>query len=135
MWHGFIVPPTNRIGITVLGLPLAVLAATPPLPVAAAVLAVSGFGSGPLNPLVYTIVQERAPNQILGRAFAVLIAGAMAATPIGRLTAGYVLEAVGLRYTIGAVAACFVAVILYSAFNPVFREMEKPAAEEPEEVS
>lgn len=83
------------------------LAATPPLAVVLAAMAVAGLIFGPTNSLSATAIQENTPPQMLGRAFGALTALAMAGIPFGSVLAGFVIEGVGLVPTIlgmGAVA-------------------------------
>jgi MFS family permease len=69
--------------LVVLGLPIGALAAAPSLAVAVGALFVTGFGIGLPNPLVFTVVQERTPAEMLGRVMGALLALSMAAAPLG----------------------------------------------------
>lgn len=123
---------TTFIGAFVLvGLTFWVLVASPPLPVVTGALVITGLASGPLNPLIFTIVQERTPGSMLGRVNGALISIAMAATPLGTVVMGYLLEGIGLRYTLIGIAACYLAVTLSMLLNPALQEMNKPAAIDP----
>lgn len=64
---------------------------------------------------------------MLGRVLGVLNAFAMGAAPLGIVLAGYLLEGIGLRYTVAGVAACFAAVALGVLLNPAFRQMDAPS--------
>lgn len=106
------------------GLPFWALAALPPLPVAAAALAVGGLSAGPLNPLLTTVAFERIPAGLRGRVFGTLVAGAHVAIPLGVLAAGYLLEWLGARATLVGLGACLLAVTSSILIVPAFREMD-----------
>jgi MFS family permease len=119
---------TLVVAVALSAVPFLALAASPPLPVGVALMFVQGLGVGAINPLVFTVVQERAPERLLGRVFGALFALAEGAAPLGIVLAGYALEGLGLRPVLLAVAAGLSAVAAYALLNPAFREMEKPAA-------
>lgn len=114
--------------------PFWILAATPPLWIAIGALAVAGLAAGPVNALIFTIIQERTPKKMLGRVFGAYSACEMAAVPLGMILCGVMLEIIGLRYTLLGIAALYLAVTLALIFNPVFREMDKSGAETSEEL-
>jgi MFS family permease len=111
----------------VVGLPFWILATTPSLSVTVAALAVTGLAAGPLNPIIFTVVQERTPEHVRGRVIGALWALALAATPLGVVLTGYLLEAVGLRPILIGVAVGYLVVTLSMFLNPALREMERPA--------
>ena len=111
----------------VVGLPFWILATTPSLPVTVAALAVTGLAAGPLNPIIFTVVQQRTPEHVRGRVIGALWALALAATPLGVVLTGYLLEAVGLRPILIGVAVGYLVVTLSMFLNPALREMERPA--------
>jgi MFS family permease len=95
------------------------------------VLAITGLAAGPLNPLIFTVVQERTPEHLRGRVIGALWALALAASPLGVVLTGYLLEAVGLRLILVGVAAGYLVVTLSMLFNPALREMdERPRSAE-----
>ena len=109
----------------VVGLPFWVLATSPSLPVTVAALAITGLAAGPLNPLIFTVVQERTPEHLRGRVIGALWALALAASPLGVVLTGYLLEAVGLRLILVGVATGYLVVTLSMLFNPALREMDE----------
>jgi MFS family permease len=119
---------TFTVALAVLGLPYWVLTTMPPLPVAVAALAVFGLASGPINPIIFTSLQERTPPAMLGRAIGALYALALAAAPLGTVVAGFALEAAGLGTVLVAVAACYLVTVVALLLNPALREMKKPKA-------
>lgn len=110
------------------------LAATPPLWIAVSALAIAGIAAGPLNALLYTIIQERTPKEMLGRVFSAFSASAMAAVPLGMVLCGVMLETIGLRYTMIGIAVLYLIVTLTLILNPALREMDKNNTETSEEL-
>ncbi|MFI8338825.1 MFS transporter [Streptomyces sp. NPDC085639] len=102
----------------------AVLAAEPRVPVLLAVLAVSGIGSGVVGPLMMSVAYERVPEEVRGRVFGLLVAAALAATPLGMLGAGLVLDASGLVAALLGTGALYLAVTLAPLVFPVWRGLD-----------
>ncbi len=102
----------------------AALAATPPLAVVVAAVALGGLIAGPINPLYATVIQEKTPPQMLGRVFGTLNALAQAGIPLGAALAGFVVEGVGLVPTILGMGAIYLAVTVGMFFNPALRQMD-----------
>lgn len=123
---------TLIVGWVLVGLPFWVLAAEPSLILSTAALVVTGIASGPLNPIIFTLVQERAPDELRGRVTGTLISLAMMAMPVGMLLAGFLIEAIGLRTVLVAVAASYLIVSLTMFLNPAFRGMDAPKKNGPE---
>ena len=109
----------------VVGLPFWVLATTPSLPVTVVALFITGLAAGPLNPLIFTVVQERTPEHLRGRVIGALWALALAASPLGVVLTGYLLEALGLRLILIGVAAGYLVATLSMLFNSALREMDE----------
>ncbi len=109
----------------VLGLPFWLLASLPPFPATLAALVVSGVASGPINPIICTVVYERVPRAMLGRVFSAATAGAFLAIPLGVLIAGYLLDALGIQFTMIGVAASYLVVTLSLTLNPAMTTMDR----------
>jgi len=109
----------------VLGLPFWLLASLPPFPATLAALVVSGVASGPINPIIYTVVYERVPRAMLGRVFSAVTAGAFLAIPLGVLIAGYLIDALGIQVTMIGVAASYLVVTLSLTLNPAMTTMDR----------
>jgi len=109
----------------VLGLPFWLLASLPPFPATLAALVVSGVASGPINPIIYTVVYERVPRAMLGRVFSAATAGAFLAIPLGVLIAGYLIDALGIQITMIGVAASYLVVTLSLTLNPAMTTMDR----------
>ena len=73
---------------------------------------------------MFTVIQERTLEQMLGRVMGVLLAVSMAASPLGTVLAGYALEIVGLGATLLGICASCLAVSLFVLLHSVFREMD-----------
>ncbi|MYT26739.1 MFS transporter [Streptomyces sp. SID7760] len=102
----------------------AALAAEPRATVLLAVLALSGIGSGIVGPLMMSVAYERVPAAVRGRVFGLLVAAALAATPLGMLGAGLALDAVGLVPALLGTGALYLAVTLAPLVFPVWRELD-----------
>ncbi|HUZ02681.1 MAG TPA: MFS transporter [Thermomicrobiaceae bacterium] len=111
-------------GFAGLGLGYWALAGVRTLPLTVAVLAVMGLAAGPLNPLLYTLYQERIPALLRGRVFGMLTAASWAAIPLGRLVSGSLLDGVGLSWTLIAVAVGYLATVASMAVNPYLRRLD-----------
>ncbi len=115
-------------GFVLLGLPMWVLATLPGLPVAMAALGVAGLAAGGINPLVLTVLQERVPAELRGRALGTLMAMALAATPLGMLLAGSLVAALGVAGVLLAIAACYLATTASLSFNPALHDLDRSTA-------
>lgn len=108
------------------GLGVAVLPFLPPFWLMLAANFFVGVVSGPLNPLIDTLLQERTPPHLLARVFGSLVALAMLAMPLSLLTTGYLLELIGVQATLGVIAAGSLVIGASLFFNPVLRSMNAP---------
>ena len=89
------------IAFLLTGLPrFAVLAFALPLPLVFATLAVSGFASGFLNPILGAVIFERIPKPLLGRVSSLTTALGFGLTPFGGVLAGLLTEGIGLSLTL-----------------------------------
>jgi hypothetical protein len=68
--------------------------------------------------VIDTVFFERVPDGLRGRVFGVTQASAWLAMPIGVLAAGPMIEGLGLRTTLLAVGAAYLAVTLAAWFVP-----------------
>lgn len=114
-------------GYLFIGLPQFVLAFTPPLWLAMAMLAVIGMAAGPLNPILMTVRQERVPPEMRGRVFGTMTALAYVAIPVGLVSGGFLLEAVGMRTSLVAIAAAYVAISLSLRLSRTLRALDDAA--------
>jgi MFS family permease len=79
-------------------------AASPNVWVAAACVVVLGFGNGAAVVCNALLVQRGAPDELRGRAFALLMSSNVAVLVLGMVVAGRVTDAVGARWVWGAAA-------------------------------
>ncbi|MFD9381415.1 MFS transporter [Streptomyces sp. NPDC059999] len=112
----------------------AALAAEPRVPVLLAVLAVSGVGSGVVGPLMMSVAYQRVPEEMRGRVFGLLVACALAATPVGMLGAGLVLDAWGLVAALLGTGAVYLGVTLAPLVFSVWRELDVRAPAGPRDT-
>ena len=117
--------PTYVLSFIMLGLPFWALIFTPPFPVVAGLLFITGVMSGPINPLIMTVAQEHIPAEMRGRVFGLLSAGAFVAAPLGMLLAGYLLEYTSIRITITVIAAGYLLVTMAQIFNKSLHTMNR----------
>ena len=85
---------------------------------------VTDLASGPLNPLLTTVAQERIPAHLRGRVFGTILAVSWVAIPLGMLLAGTLLEVIGLRATLTALAVTYLVVTLSLFVNPALHAMD-----------
>lgn len=111
----------------VLGLPYWILSLLPSLPVSVLAMLAVGIAAGPINPIIYTIAQERVPAALRGRIFGTTTAVAMIATPVGLSLGGYALAWLGLRPMLIALSAAFLATSLTLFLIPAYRHLDDPA--------
>ena len=110
----------------VCGVPrFAVLALHAPLWVIVATYAVSGFASGPLNPIMDTSMYERLPENMRARVYGVVFAGCTAAVPVGGVLAGGSATAFGLETALWAFGIAYLLVTLAPALTRSWRGLER----------
>ena len=102
----------------------------PPLPVLVVVGLTGGLLSGPINPIILTVVQAETPPQLLGRVFGALTAVAQAGIPFGAAIIGLVIEGAGLIETIAGMGVLYVLTLTVMFTIPALRRMDavSPAA-------
>ncbi|MEU6278616.1 MFS transporter [Streptomyces populi] len=103
-----------------------ILASDAPLGAVLAVFAISGFGSGFLNPVLGAILFERVPRRMLGRVNALGDSLAWAGIPLGGLLAGAAVTAVGLVPVLLASGAAYFLTTNLTGLRPEWREMDRP---------
>lgn len=106
------------------GLPLLMIAFLPPAWMAMLLLFAFGAAAGPLNPILMTVRQERVPDHLRNRVFGTFSAIVWTAAPIGLLSGGFLLDAIGLRATFLCVSISFIALTVSMLFSRSLREMD-----------
>lgn len=91
-----------------------------------ALLALSGIGSGVVGPLMMSVAYQRVPQEVRGRVFGLLVACALAATPLGMLGAGVLLDRWGLTWSLVATGAVYLGVTLAPLVLRVWRQLDIP---------
>ena len=119
--------PIFVTGFLVIGLPIFGLATAPPLWLGMALMAAIGLASGPINPIIMTVAQERVPAEMRGRVFGALQALAYMAIPLGLLGGGALLELVGMRTSLISIATIYVTISLGMRLSRELRGIERKA--------
>lgn len=97
----------------------------PILPLLIAVHAIAGLGIAPLNPLIDTISQEHAPQEMRARVFGIITAGVYIGIPIGSLVGGFLVTWIGIPRTLLLMGAIYLLIALSLLVNPVLSKMEQ----------
>lgn len=118
---------TFGISFVIVGLPMWLLILQPPFIVALLGFVVMGLASGPINPILSTVILQRIPRAMRGRVLGTLTSGAFVAIPAGMLICGFVSEEFGVITAIVAIAAAYLLVTLSIFLNPAMRELDRVA--------
>ncbi|MFF3941850.1 MFS transporter [Streptomyces phaeofaciens] len=94
-------------------------------------LVVSGVGSGVVNPLMMSVAYERVPEDVRGRVFGLVVACALAATPLGALAAGLMLDRLDLTAALVLFGGVYLAIALAPLAFAVWRELDGPRPSAP----
>ncbi len=98
----------------------------PSFPLHLAWFVVAGLALSPINPIVFTIIQERTPRPRLARVMGVGRALVMAGMPLGALFGGLAVQAFGLVPTIAGMGVVYLLVTL-----ALLRPSVRQAAQQP----
>ncbi len=94
-----------------------------------AVLVTTGLifslGAGPLNPIIGAVEFERIPENMRGRVFGTVTAGAWIAMPLGMLLGGVFTEKLGVNPMLIFLGITYLIVTLSMAFIPAMKEMNR----------
>lgn len=120
---------TYLLGFLACGAPrFLVLAADVPLAVVLAVVAVAGFGSGFLNPILGAVIYERIPAGLVGRVSALTTALCFALMPLGGVVGGALAGVTGTGPALVACGLAYLVVTMLPAASPALRSMDRPPA-------
>jgi len=97
----------------------------PSFPIQLIWFTLAGLAFGPINPLLFTVIQERTPRERLARVMGVGSAMVMGGMPLGALASGFVAAWIGLPATLIAMGAIYMLATLSILVNPQFKQMEK----------
>ncbi|MDX2559111.1 MFS transporter [Streptomyces sp. TX20-6-3] len=92
-------------------------------------LAAAGFGVGVLNPILTTVMYEQVPDALRSRVMGASTAGVLLTTPLGGLTAGFLVERVGLTATLLGIGGLYFLATLSPLVFPAWRAMNAPPPE------
>ncbi|QAV47502.1 MFS transporter [Pantoea agglomerans] len=84
----------------------------------------AGLGSGPLNPLLTTVLLRRAPIAIRSRVLGASTAAALVATPLAVLLAGGAIDLTGSRPVLTAMALVAIVLLAAAAWLPGLRGLD-----------
>lgn len=120
--------PTFLISFFVVGLGYLALSTTPPFGLAIAAMVLMGLASGPLNPILMSVRQERVPLQYRARVFSTMTAIAYVSIPLGQLLGGFAIEWFGVQAVTGVIAIVYLLAVGSFTFSPVIRQMDEPVS-------
>ncbi|MFN8148822.1 MAG: MFS transporter [Candidatus Nanopelagicales bacterium] len=106
-----------------------VLALAVVLPPVLAVSLVAGLAVGAINPALAATEYERIPRHLQARVIGALAAVAMAGIPVGGLLGGLAVERLGLDVALLVFGGVYLATTLAPFVFPVWREMDRAAAD------
>ena len=107
------------------GLKFWIYAVYPPLPILLTVVFISSIGAGPLNPIIDSVALERVPQNMRGRVFGAITAGAWIAMPLGMLLGGILTDRFGTFPMLIGLGITYLITTLSMAFIPTMREMNR----------
>lgn len=102
-----------------------IYALQPPIYILVAAVLLSSIGAGPLNPIIGTVEFERIPQDMRGRVFGAITAGAWMAMPFGMLIGGVLTEDLGTFPMLIGLGVTYFVTTLSMAFIPAMREMNR----------
>lgn len=117
---------TYLVGFLIAGLPrFVILALDVPLALIVVVFAISGLGSGFLNPILSAVIFERIPRSMVGRVSSMGSSLAWAGIPFGALVGGGLVAATGLAPALIICGVAYFIVTTLPGVQPEWREMER----------
>ncbi|MEV0600120.1 MFS transporter [Streptomyces sp. NPDC050315] len=118
--------PVFFAGFLIAGAPqFLILAVDVPVWAVVAVYALSGFGSGFLNPILGAVIWERIPRRLLGRVGALGDSLAWAGIPLGGLLAGAAVVWAGLVPVLAVSGAAYFLATNLAALRHEWRELDR----------
>lgn len=114
------------VGFTTFVFVLCAFLVKAPLPVIVVLVFAAGLATGPLNPMLNTIFQERVPRGMRGRVFGLRGAMMMAAYPLGIAIGGGAIDAFGLGALLATQVILMSAAVAWLATSSRFRQLDPP---------
>ncbi|TAU84384.1 MFS transporter [Rhizobium leguminosarum] len=106
-----------------------VIALDAPLPLIFLTLAIAGFASGFLNPILSAVIFERIPKPLTGRVTAMNAALCFALIPFGGLVGGALISTIGLAAALSLTGLAYLAATLFPLALKSFRGFDKAVAD------
>ncbi len=116
---------TWNLGYLLMPIMYWILVVNPTLPELLVALAIMGFVTAPLNPLMVTIRHEHIPAGMRGRVFATFSAISQLVTPLGIVVGGFAIAGLGFRPTIIALAIVMQLAAFVVPFVPSLRRIDE----------
>ena len=101
------------------------LPASQSIVVSVAAIAIVGLAIGPINAIFFVVLQERVPEELMGRVFAAMTSMTMLASPLGVLAAGFALEVLDPRWVLSAIAVGITAIAAVVILHPTMRHIDR----------
>jgi MFS family permease len=114
------------IGFAGTGVALSAASAVEALPLLVVVLALAGLATGTINPIAFTVMQERVPAATRGRVFGAVLGLVLVAAPVGMVVLGSVADVQGPRTALLVSGLTFVLIGGVVAIRPESRELDAP---------
>ncbi|MGO7212441.1 MFS transporter [Rhizobium ruizarguesonis] len=106
-----------------------VVALDAPLALIFIILAIAGFASGFLNPILSAVIFERIPKPLTGRVTAMNAALCFALIPFGGLVGGALISTIGLAAALSLTGLAYLAATLFPLALKSFRGFDKAVAD------
>jgi len=119
------------IGFVGTGAALIVASVAVPLPVLLVALGGAGLASGLINPIAFTVMQERVPAATRGRVFGAVLGGVLVAAPVGMVALGAIADVAGPRTALWISGVAIVAIGGLVAILRASRELDAAQAPQP----
>jgi MFS family permease len=127
--------PTFLIAFGVAGLAYLSIATLPPFTLAVAAMVAMGIASGPINPILMSVRQERVPLAYRARVFSTLTSIALISVPVGQVIAGFAVEWFGVQVVSGVIATMYLVIVAVFTLSPIIHQMDQPVPRRPETTS
>ena len=117
---------TYLVAFVICGLPrFLVFGLDLPVVAVVAVVAISGFAAGFINPVLSAVIFERIPTPLVGRVSALTTAMCFALIPFGGLLGGTLVTTVGLSTAMLLAGVTYFVVTMAPAIDPRWREFDR----------
>lgn len=97
----------------------------PPIGILMAAVFICSIGAGPLNPILGAVQFERIPQDLRGRVFGTITAGAWIAMPFGMLIGGVLTEKLGVSAVLIGLGIIYLVTTFSMIFIPAMQGMDR----------